>query len=374
MSTVSGGGASAVREVDLLVVGGLGLDIAVAVPSVPPPDADSTTVPPIDLRVGNTGAGVALAAAALGLRVLVVDTLGADPAGEIVRAALHRAGVAHRLVDDPRGTRRSVSLIDPAGRRSSLYDPRGGWAGPPPFAGWELAQLAAAARHVHVSIMDWVAPLVPDLAGSARSSSTDLHDWDGENPYHRAFLPAADIVFVSGTELGDRLDATLRAVLDGARQAAPPARPAVSEVTSALPGAYPPTADGGSATSPAGGPSPADVEPQRGGPAFSGVGRRRGGPAFEDGRLPLAVGTLGERGARVMPGDAVPFDVPAAAPPAAIVDSNGAGDAFAAGFIAARLRGERVDRAAGYAARVAVASCTVAGMEYPPGLLPAPGG
>jgi sugar/nucleoside kinase (ribokinase family) len=53
-----------------------------------------------------------------------------------------------------------------------------------------------------------------------------------------------------------------------------------------------------------------------------------------------------------------------------VVDSNGAGDAFAAGLIAGRLRDRPLPAAAGYAARVAAAACTHDGMEYPPGLLP----
>ncbi|MDO3701769.1 PfkB family carbohydrate kinase [Micromonospora sp. C28SCA-DRY-2] len=53
-------------------------------------------------------------------------------------------------------------------------------------------------------------------------------------------------------------------------------------------------------------------------------------------------------------------------------DTNGAGDAFAAGLIAARLRGAALPDAAAYAARVAAAACTHDGMEYPPGLLPRP--
>ena len=55
--------------VDLLVIGGLGVDVRVRVPALPLPAADSLTVEPIELRIGNTGAGVALAGRALGLRV-----------------------------------------------------------------------------------------------------------------------------------------------------------------------------------------------------------------------------------------------------------------------------------------------------------------
>ena len=61
--------------------------------------------------------------------------------------------------------------------------------------------------------------------------------------------------------------------------------------------------------------------------------------------------------------------MPAATPPAPVVDTNGAGDAFAAGLIAARLRGADPLDAARYAARVAAAACTHDGMEYPDGLL-----
>ncbi|PSK61895.1 hypothetical protein B0E53_06193 [Micromonospora sp. MH33] len=68
--------------------------------------------------------------------------------------------------------------------------------------------------------------------------------------------------------------------------------------------------------------------------------------------------------------DPPPVHVPATTPPAAVVDTNGAGDAFAAGLIAARLRGAAPLDAARYAARVAAAACSHDGMEYPAGLLP----
>ncbi|MFG1678186.1 carbohydrate kinase family protein [Micromonospora sp. NPDC049282] len=283
--------------VDLLVIGGLGVDVRARVPALPLPAADSLTVPPVELRIGNTGAGVALAAHALGLRVTLVDVLGADPAGDVVRAALARTTVRTVLVDAPAGTRRSVNLVDPAGRRMSLYDPRP-WSGPAPFADAELAALVAEAAHVHVSIMDWARDALPVLRGAA-PVSTDLHDWDGENDYHRPFAEAADLVFVSEVKLGER---------------------AGKEAAALAP------------------------------------------------RTVLVTG--GAAGATLHTPDAPPAHVPAATPPAPVVDTNGAGDAFAAGLIAARLRGADPLEAARYAARVAAAACTHDGMEYPDGLLP----
>ncbi|OKI77706.1 carbohydrate kinase family protein [Micromonospora sp. CB01531] len=286
--------------VDLLVIGGLGVDIRAQVPALPLPAADSLTVPPIELRIGNTGAGVALAAHALGLRVTLVDVLGADPAGDVVRAALARTSVRAVLAEAPAGTRRSVNLVDPAGRRMSLYDPRP-WSGPAPFAPAELAALAGEARHVHVSIMDWARDALPGLRaslGAGVTLSTDLHDWDGENDYHRPFAEVADLVFLSDVRLGER------------------------------------------------------------------AGKVAAGLA------PRTVLVTGGAAGATLHGPDTPVRVPAATPPAAVVDTNGAGDAFAAGLVAARLGGASPLDAARYAARVAAAACTHDGMEYPPGLLP----
>ncbi|WP_433386807.1 carbohydrate kinase family protein [Micromonospora sp. KLBMP9576] len=283
---------------DLLVVGGLGVDVRVRVPAIPLPAADSVTVDPIELRIGNTGAGVALAAHALGLRVAVIDVIGADPAGDVVRAALARTGVHAVLGDASAGTRRSVNMVDPTGRRMSLYDPRP-WHGPAPFPATELAALAGEAAHVHLSIMDWTVPLLPALRAAGGVLSTDLHDWDGANAYHRPFAEAADLVFVSAVRLGARAGVLAAALA----------------------------------------PRPVLV-------------------------------TRGADGAELHTGAGDPTLVPAAVPPGAVVDTNGAGDAFAAGVIAGRLRGASLADAAAYAARVAAAACTHDGMEYPPGLLP----
>ncbi|NUR92742.1 MAG: carbohydrate kinase family protein, partial [Nonomuraea sp.] len=68
---------------DVLVIGGAGVDTTVYVPELPLPYADTYAVPPVLDRIGNTGAGVALGCAALGLRAGIADLIGDDPQGAL---------------------------------------------------------------------------------------------------------------------------------------------------------------------------------------------------------------------------------------------------------------------------------------------------
>ncbi|MFC4585932.1 carbohydrate kinase family protein [Sphaerisporangium corydalis] len=191
----------AATGLDVVVIGGAGVDTTVYVPGLPLPYADTYSVPPVVDRIGNTGAGVVLGCHALGLRALLVDLIGDDPQGALVRAhlAARGAGLAYAIV--PEGTRRSVLLVGPDGRRTSLYDPR---AAPGQRLPRELYGPAIReARHVHVSITDFSRHLYPELRELGVPVSTDLHDWDGENPYHHDFAYSSDVVFLSAAKLGD---------------------------------------------------------------------------------------------------------------------------------------------------------------------------
>jgi acarbose 7IV-phosphotransferase len=203
--------APAVSNLDVLVVGGGGIDIVVRVPALPLPVSDSVHVPPIEQYVGHTGTGVALGCHTLGLRTAFADVIGDDEEGRRLLRAYHQAGLEFDYRFHPSGTRRAVNLVDPGGRRLSLYDGRH------PF---DLAVDPALyrpgierARHVHVSIMNWGRRALVDAVAAGRSTSTDLHDWDGENDYHRDFAYGADIVFVSAAALGERVDEVLDDIL-----------------------------------------------------------------------------------------------------------------------------------------------------------------
>ncbi|MEV4298479.1 carbohydrate kinase family protein [Microbispora rosea] len=205
------------HALDVLVVGGAGVDTTVYVPELPLPYADTYAVPPVVDRIGNTGAGVALGCHALGLRVKFVDLIGDDPQGALIRDHLAARGVDFSHAVSEAGTRRSVLLVDAGGRRLSLFDPR---AVPGQRMPRDLYLPALrSARHVHVSIVDFARHVYADIPDGA-TVSTDLHDWDGENPHHEDFAYSSDLVFLSAVKLGVRREEVMRSIAERGRASA----------------------------------------------------------------------------------------------------------------------------------------------------------
>jgi len=200
---------------DVLVLGGAGVDTIVYVPELPLPYADSYMVPAIEARAGQTGDGVALGLTALGLRTVHMDVLGDDHEGALVKALHERHDVPLIALPTAAGTKRAVNLVDPQGRRLSLYDiSRGDDRDrlPEPL----LTELGQAARHIHVCITHPCQHAMPLLATLPTPISVDLHNWDGTNPYHEVFAFAADVVFLSTTALTDP-PATMRHIISSGR-------------------------------------------------------------------------------------------------------------------------------------------------------------
>ncbi|MFD3533076.1 adenosine kinase [Streptomyces sp. NPDC058664] len=279
-----------INRYDVLVLGGSGVDTIVYVPELPLPYADSYMIRPgIETRAGQTGDFVALGLSALGLRTHHIDMIGEDSAGDLVRAFHRDRGIDFTEVPLPGGTKRAVNLVGPDGRRLSLYDDsRSHESDRLPE---ELVRsLASSSRHAHVSITYPCAFALPLLREAGLTVSTDLHNWDGENPYHEPFAHGADLVFVSATALADP-ERTMRRIM-------------------------------------------------------------------ERGRAEVVVATAGADGAYMLTADGL-VHVPPVAPREPVVDSNGAGDAFASGFLFGRLTGRTFDRCALYGAVAGAHACTV---------------
>jgi acarbose 7IV-phosphotransferase len=196
---------------DVLVIGGTGVDTIVRVPALPVPLVDSIGVPAIVDYVAHTGNGVALGCQALGLRTRLADFIGDDVQGRMILDRYRQTGLDFHYLLHASGTRRSVNLVDAEGRRLSFYDGRhpDDLRMPRDF----LLPLLAEARHLHVSIMPWCREWFAEARERGMTTSTDLHDWDGVNPYHKAFALQADLIFLSAAALGGRRDEVMRSLL-----------------------------------------------------------------------------------------------------------------------------------------------------------------
>lgn len=254
-----------IGRMEIFVAGPVSWNRLVHLDVLPEPRPHMVTARRWHDAVGGTSAGKALNLRRLGHDVTLATVIGADPPGERVRAVLADAGVRLLTAESAAPTERHLNLMDADGARLSVYletSPAGATLPAEPVA-------AAMAR---------ASAVVLDLAGHSRSLIpaareagvpvwTDLHDYDGENPFHAPFAEAAAYVFVSSDRLPDHRAYLAERVARGAR---------------------------------------------------------------------LAVCTHGARGATALDAEGRWYEV-AAEPVAEVVDTNGAGDAFFAGFLTAYL-------------------------------------
>lgn len=241
--------------------------------------------------VGGTSAGKALNLRQLGVEVALCTLLGDDEPGQRILRRLQAANID--VLADPcdNGSERHVNLMDTAGRRVSIYLtlPFAASSGPDHNLRERQDRQEAALAAADVVVVD-LADHSRRFLAMARTHGKpiwcDLHDYDGQNPFHAEFRDAAHVIFVSGQQLPD---------------------------------------------------------PRR----FLREQIKRG--------KQLVVCTQGADGATALNADGDMLHMPARHVPD-LVDANGAGDAFFAGFLAAHLEGRSLRHCLQRATDVA-ASC-----------------
>jgi ribokinase len=284
-------------EGPVVVLGDVMSDISARL-TVPPVPASDTPAR-IEMRPGGGGANVAAWLARLGAPVVLIGCVGDDDAGRTAARSLAASGVTVRLVVDPGPTGAVVLIVGPDGERTMLSD----------------------------------------AGANARLSAGDLP--------RDAFRPGA------------RLHLSGYALLRGGSRAA-----GLAALAAARDAGMPASVD----------PSSAAPLAAVGGPAFLEMVREAGSIIATRAEAEVLTGTrdpeaaasrlvegrdevilkLGDAGALWRGADGGSARVPAAAPAAPVVDSTGAGDAFAAAWLARRREGD--DPAAALAAACVLAS------------------
>jgi len=117
------GGPLGAETLEVLVVGDLMVDVIASMSA--PLARDSDTPSTITTHGGGSAANVAAWLAALGVRTTFVGCVGDDALGRAGLGAMSDAGidVSRLVVDGTRATGTCVVLVEPGGRRSMLPDP-----------------------------------------------------------------------------------------------------------------------------------------------------------------------------------------------------------------------------------------------------------
>lgn len=265
----------------MVVVGDVMADVSVRLAA--PPEHGSDAPAAIATRPGGGGANTAAWLARLGVPTLFVGRVGDDAAGAEAARALAAAGVEARLARGAEPTGTVVVIVEPGGERTMLADPGAN-------AGLAAADLPAAAfapgGHLHLSGYTLLRPGSraagrAALAMARSAGMTASVDASSAAPL-RQLGADAFLALIDGA-------GTLLATLDEAAALAATRDPDTAAARIA-------------------------------------AGRE-------------AVVKLGAGGALWRGADGRVARVPAAAPPGPVVDTTGAGDAFAAAWIAARRAG-----------------------------------
>ena len=153
--------------------------------------------------VGHSGGYSARAFARLGHRTGFLGYVGDDPMGRFLIDELTSDGVdmAHVLID-PAGTNRSVNLMSPDGGRHSFFDGKSHMTVTPDLEAWR--SVLAGVRLVHFSIPNWARHVLRLARDAGAVVSVDVQDvGDIDDPYRRDFVDAADVLFLSASQLPD---------------------------------------------------------------------------------------------------------------------------------------------------------------------------
>lgn len=184
----------------VFVVGPVSWNLLVHVPELPAPEPHAVFARWVHEGLGGTSAGKAMNLRRLGLDVTLCTLLGDDDTGGRIRRALRPYGIEVIERRSVNGSERHVNLMDPAGRRLSVYLNLPAAA---PAVPAEQDAALAAADAVVVDLAEHSRRALAVARAADRPVWCDLHDYDGRSAFHAEFLAAADYLFVSDERLSD---------------------------------------------------------------------------------------------------------------------------------------------------------------------------
>jgi len=189
----------------ILVLGGASYNTSVYLYKFPEPRPQTVFGHGYHETIGSSGAGKALNLNKLGLDVTFHGVIADDEWGRKIRDYLFQEGVNFIYDLDPQGTKRHINLMDSNGGRISIFIAHGSFE--PQVDMQQIAAYIPQSDYIALNVINYCRYLIPVIKQAQATHPIpiwcDIHDYDGQNPYHQDFIDAADVLFMSSDAMPD---------------------------------------------------------------------------------------------------------------------------------------------------------------------------
>jgi sugar/nucleoside kinase (ribokinase family) len=198
---------------NILVVGDVTFNAMIYVERFPDPKPQTVFSQHFHETIGGTAAGKALNLNRLGFEVTLHGLIGDDAPGRLIRQTIERENLRFVYDVDPKGTQRHVNLMESSGGRISIYVAYATFEPEIDLARLEL--LIQQSDVVALNLSNYCRRLIPLARQHGKPLWMDIHDYDGQNEYHRDFIAGADYLTMSSDAMPDYKPFMEKLIADG---------------------------------------------------------------------------------------------------------------------------------------------------------------
>ena len=197
----------------ILILGGSSFDHIVYLNEFPQPIPQTIHKAPFREACGSTGTGKALALTRLDVPNVLYTAYGNDYYGEKIETFLYENEIKSLVVKDDAGTQRHINIMDAQGQRISMFITQS--SATLHHDETKVAQLIHECDIIVLNIIPYCLQLLSLIKASGKEVWTDLHDYNGFNPYHQPFIEASQYIHLSSDLLPNYKEVMQQFIRDG---------------------------------------------------------------------------------------------------------------------------------------------------------------
>jgi sugar/nucleoside kinase (ribokinase family) len=188
----------------IFIAGSVSFDSIVSLPEFPAPVPQTIHECRFNETIGSTGSGKALNLCRLGFDVTLHAMIGDDIFGRKAIEMLNQPNLHFKFDVFPGGTERHTNLMNANGERISIFT--NNIAENPVVDYRQFIPFISEADFVVINLSGYTKKILPLAKEMGKAVWTDLHDYDGQNPWHADYVRYSDYILLSSDNMKDYRD------------------------------------------------------------------------------------------------------------------------------------------------------------------------